>query len=135
MVSDGDGALRWFERDGTTLVRQWNINAGGGNGSRHPDAAVSGSDPRVGSHESAGSEVVRKLLPLGEEARSEVVLWTGERIGLLQFGSTPDSEFWSDHGEPGDGTSTEESRYEESMRRALKRQADEVRWTQGLGLG
>ena len=134
LVSDGDGALRWFERDGTTPIRHWNINTNSGTGTSQRDLISQDLSNQASSRESANSEVVRKLLPVGNEPRSEVVVWTGERVGLLQYGPSRDRESWSEGENDEDEPSEEEHQYGEAMRQALARQADEVRWVQGLGL-
>ena len=135
LAADGDGALRWFERDGFAPVRQWNINApvrrprAGGMSSR------SGLEDGADSSQPEQSGVARKLLPIGNSPRSSVLIWTGERVGLLSFGHADTLTDWEAIENGSRNSSTQEHRYEEAMRRALKRQADEVRWVQGLGLG
>ena len=137
LFSDSDGKLKWVERDGSTLVRQWNINT---------------FDSSLSDYESTGSgifnahvnegEVARKLLPVGTGARSEVCVWTGEKIGVLGFKDKPRFSFGVD-GDSGthtpdgssDGENVDERGYGRMMRRALERQADEVRFVRGLGLG
>ena len=136
LFSDSDGKLKWVERDGSTLVRQWNINTfetsfGGSEGAR---SGIFNADPNEG-------DVARKLLPIGTGARSKVCVWTGEKIGVLGFKDKPSFSFGAD-GKDGtytpegssDGESIDERDYGRMMRRALKRQADEVRFVRGLGL-
>ena len=129
LFSDSDGQLKWVERDGSTLVRRWNINEY----STPPNELIStggifNNDPNEG-------DVARKLLPVGAKERSEVVLWTGEKIGVLGFKKDPRFAFvygmdnaWSTQG-------ADERDYRRMMRRALETQADEVRFVRGLGLG
>lgn len=94
------------------------------------------------------SEVARKILPTGGNLTGdELLVWTGERIGRLKFSIPEDSdiEMGGDeddlfmHAEVDEEKREEmrhkhrdewekERRYEETMRRALERQADEVRW-------
>lgn len=144
LFSDGDGKLKWVERDGSTLVRQWNINAFS---SRDPESARGGGIFNAQPNE---GDVALKLLPVdGARARSEVCVWTGEKIGVLGFREKPRFSFVGGDGEASGGTCTPEGSgsgsdgegggfdqrgYERMMRRALKRQADEVRFVRGLGL-
>ena len=137
LFSDSDGKLKWVERDGSTLVRQWNINTFD---SSLSDTESSGSGI-FHAHVNEG-EVARKLLPVDTGARSEVCVWTGEKIGVLGFRDKPRFSFGvdADGGTrtpdgSSDGESVDERHYGRMMRRALERQADEVRFVRGLGLG
>jgi len=135
LFSDSDGQLKWVERDGSTLVRRWNINTY----STAPDilAATQG----IFNNDLNEGDVARKLLPVSAKERSEVLLWTGEKIGVLGFRKNPRFAFGVDGedetvGADGDGgTKLEERDYGRMMRRALERQANEVRFVRGLGLG
>ena len=137
LFSDSDGKLKWVERDGSTLVRQWNINTF--------DTSVSDSESaRSGIFRADPNEgdVARKLLPVGAGAKSEVCIWTGEKIGLLGFRDKPRFSFGVDEKDwtclpdgSSDGESSDERDYGRMMRMALSRQADEVRFVRGLGLG
>ena len=135
VVSDGDGQLRWIERDGTSLVRRWNIN-------QYQPAELSGIFNR--SVVEAGSgDVARKLLSTNAHAsghhidRDELLLWTGEKIGVLAFKSKPQfgMKEWEERVESAEEEAKrhEERMYRHTMRRALERQADEVRFVKGLG--
>ena len=136
IVSDGDGNLRWFERDGSTVVRRWNIN-------KYQSISASGLFNSSALEATAG-DVARKLLPTNGNVdegcvdRDEVLLWTGEKIGLLGFREKPrfGEEEWEERAMSAEeaGRRMEERRYGEVMRRALERQADEVRFVRGLGL-
>ncbi len=132
LFSDGDGQLKWVERDGSTLVRRWNINT-----YTSGDSLMSGIfniNPNEG-------DVARKLLPVSAEERSEVLIWTGEKIGVLgfrehprfAFGGDGDDDTWIMDGRSGPGEMAERD-YGREMREALERQADEARFMQGLGL-
>ncbi|KAI9719315.1 MAG: hypothetical protein M1812_003645 [Candelaria pacifica] len=135
LFSDGDGTLKWMERDGSTEVRRWNINQG--------QIAEPGGLFAPASNASNG-DVVRKILTNGEMSNArvhddELLLWTGERIALLNFANKPDFAD-GQFGETVDSDDEalrlgEERLYGQSMRKALERQADEVRFVQGLGLG
>ncbi len=138
LFSDSDGKVKWVERDGSTLVRQWNINTFDTSVSDSESARRSGifnADPNEG-------DVARKLLPVGTGARSEVCMWTGEKIGILGFKSKPRFSFGGNETDgsctpdgSSDGESFDERDYGRMMRRALERQANEVRFVRGLGLG
>ena len=133
VFSDGDGMLKWVERDGRTLVRRWNINK---YHQQHTRGLFLTSTRETGS-----GDVVRKILPtasLGNGGRAtgdDLLLWTGERIALLGFRTRP--AFGADAFEEGAESveEREERIYGQTMRRALERQADEVRFVRGLGLG
>lgn len=142
VFSDSEGGLKWVERDGHGLVRRWNINTyEAGSGSR-------GGVPMSGGITSAsvsGDLVARKIMPLapnqvssdhGQSGDSDLLIWTGERVGVV----STDARF-VDHEEmvrhlEGDGDAheervrqkNEEEQYSKIMRRALERQADERRW-------
>ena len=136
VVSDGDGSIRWMERDGSTLVRRWNINQ------------YEGSEKivifRSSSAEPHG-DVARKLVPVnlgGTDAQAdgdELLIWTGERIGVLAFKNRPQFglEDWEERVETAEEKikRREERIYGETMRRALEKQANEVRFVRGLGAG
>ncbi|CAF9936987.1 MAG: hypothetical protein ALECFALPRED_007033 [Alectoria fallacina] len=136
LFSDSDGQLKWVERDGSSLVRRWNINTFDTSISDSESArsGIFNVDPNEG-------DVARKLLPVGTGARSEVCVWTGEKIGVLGFKDKPRFSFGVDKDGTctpegsSDGESIDERDYERMMRRALERQADEVRFVRGLGLG
>ncbi|MCJ1361721.1 hypothetical protein MMC16_000821 [Acarospora aff. strigata] len=150
--SDSDGGLKWVERDGSTLVRRWNINeyeyrhqrreeAHGGGGGLFPTTVLEAG--------SGSGDVARKILTTNGGSLNEksvrhdnLLLWNGERIGLLKFASKPDSSEAQDLGDDENGEGgqevlrrREERIYGLTMRRALERQADEVRFVRGLGLG
>ena len=137
LFSDSDGQLKWVERDGSTLVRRWNINTFNISVSDFESArsGIFNADPNDG-------DVARKLVPVGTGARSEVCVWTGEKVGILGFRDKPRFSFgvdetdgtWTPDGSS-DGESVDERDYARMMRRALERQANEVRFVRGLGLG
>ena len=136
LFSDGDGKLKWVERDGSTLVRQWNINTFDGSFSDSESArgGIFNAQPNEG-------DVALKLLPAGTGVKSEVCVWTGEKVGMLGFRDKARFSFGMDETNgtctpdgSSDGESIDERSYERVMRRALERQADEVRFVRGLGL-
>ena len=141
MFSDSGGVLKWVERDGSTLVRRWNINT-------WPASPKIHSAFRRGIFNFAPNEgdVARKLLALNDSESSEVCVWTGEKIGILSFRSQPRLGFTGEdetsksgsevesEGEPGP-SEVQQRRFHRMMRRALERQADEARFMPTLGLG
>lgn len=145
VYADGDGNLKWVERDGFTPVRRWNVN---------PDAPAEltgdiGSlffSPSLGRGE---GDIVQKIVPttvvnaqtesrrLGED---NLLIWTGDgRVGVVGFGHEPlwrGEEFEeAAEREREEVKGREERAYGRMMRRALERQAHEARWIRGLGLG
>lgn len=124
VFSDGDGMLKWVEKDGSTLVRKWNINQF----SQHD--SVMGVFGGVSDDDSG---VARKILPLHEESQSELAIWTGEKIGIVGFRKNPRFGPWREDDESMKEKELE-GLYGERMRMALERQADEVRFTRWLGL-
>lgn len=134
VVSDGGGNLKWLERDGFTEARRWNI-------AHDSVEAPSG----IFGNEDSGDIVIK--LANTHNGRSEravneddLVLWTGEKIGLLSFSSGPgfSAEDFEAKGPQTPGEAQKESderEYSQKMRRALESNADEVRFMRGLGLG
>ena len=128
VYSDGDGMLKWVEKDGSTLVRRWNINH------YHEREAPRGL---FGGVRGDDDDVARKILPLHEGSQSELAIWTGERIGIVGFRKNPrfgPSQDKEDQDEEGREEREMEGLYGDRMRIALERQADEVRFTRFLGL-
>jgi hypothetical protein len=130
VVSDGSGNLKWLERDGFTEARRWNISHGSVEAPRGIFGTLGDSYLDSGS-----GDIVIKIL----ENQGELVLWTGEKIGLLNFSSKPG--FTADSFEDAAKTAEEahqereEEIYSATMRRALENQANEVRYVRGLGIG
>ena len=133
LFSDSGGQLKWVERDGSTLVRRWNINTYTNSTTDiTPTQGIFNNDPNEG-------DVARKLLPVSAKERSEILLWTGEKIGVLGFKKKPRFAFEdsgdedvADVGQAVNGVN--ERDYGRIMRRALETQANEVRFVRGLGL-
>lgn len=130
VVSDGGGNLKWLERDGFTEARRWNIAHGSIEAPRGIFGTLGDSYMDTGS-----GDIVIKIL----EHQGDLVLWTGEKIGLLTFSSKPG--FSAESFEESEKTAEEahiereERVYSDTMRRALEHQANEVRYVRGLGLG
>ncbi|TLD38305.1 Threonine-tRNA ligase [Venturia nashicola] len=148
--SDGDGNIKWVERDGHSPIREWNLN-------EHPGMAVSSSQitPNVTTgngreawdNTAVPDDIVQLMLPtmpkssLGHTRLGEdnLVIWTGDgKLGLLGFGK----EKWDWSGLEEQALEFEEQsrrkverEYVGIMGRALRRQADEMHFVRNLGLG
>lgn len=130
VISDGGGNLKWMERDGFTEGRKWNISEGS-------VASPRGIFGTLGDSymDSGYGDIVIKIL----ENKGDLILWTGEKIGLLNFSNKPG--FTADSFERAAKTAEEvllereERVYSKTMRRALEHQANEVRYVKGLGVG
>ena len=160
ITGDADGIIRWIERDGRQEVRRYDIFGGNGEASRQPSPQsrrpVGGSrwcDGTTGYYTcpdgTMRSEVVRKLVTLGGSSESGgsggasqagVVVWTGERLGVLSVGhqrprKVRNSKIREVAIVDGEEASVDEEaeRYEAEMRRALESQGDELRIMKGLG--
>jgi len=143
VYSDSEGNIKWVERDGRAEVRRFNLNTSQPHDPSQPRGLWPSSGPQ-----NQNSEVARKVLPTGGNlSGDELLVWTGERIGRIRFSvpaghdvDTEDEEDdWFMHAEVDEETREvmrkkhrdeleKERKYEEAMRRALERQADEVRW-------
>jgi hypothetical protein len=160
VFSDGDGNLKWVERDGFSHVRTFNINDQPS--STPSDASDYGIWSSTASELPGQGDIVQKIIPTqpvsastsGSDTlmfgrsdinQSNLLLWTGDgAIGLLGFGySNPlgEEEEWHDaveaQAEHAEQRAREdaERQYGMAMRRALERNADEVRFVRGLGMG
>lgn len=132
--------MKWLERDGFTEARRWNIAHGSVEAPRGIFGTLGDSYMDSGS-----GDIVIKLAntrngPDKNVNEDDLVLWTGEKIGLLSFSSRPG--FTADSFENTGKKTPEEVRreieertYSETMGRALEANANEVRWMRGLGLG
>ncbi|KAH7394502.1 F-box domain-containing protein [Pyrenochaeta sp. MPI-SDFR-AT-0127] len=153
VFSDGDGNLKWVERDASTPVRQFNINDFQ---PQSPDQNTSQQLVNSRPNNEAGwGDIVQKLLPtvnpslltpyshssIDSLGQDNLVIWTGDgKLGMLGFGS--ESPFEADLFEDAleeqvDGSESEKVREREygvEMRRALELQARELRWLRGYGL-
>jgi hypothetical protein len=137
LFSDGDGFIKWVERDGFTEVRRHRIGPGEKIAQRSIFASMPGSD-----------EIARKLLSTEtagwapEVNSSDVLFWTGDKLGLVGFSSRPgfDAADFEDEAEsvrtPEEVAAEKaEQLYNERMRLALERQANDVRFVRYLGAG
>lgn len=160
VYSDGDGNIKWMERDGFTPIRSYNINP-----DRPAEPPQHGDQPpRVDSPFDVGTlfsaptqqhgegDIVQKLVPTlhrsatdsthlsAELNKDDLVVWTGDgRVGLLGFGTRPlfDQGDFEERVESAEEAArrAREREYGRTMRRALERQAADVRFVRGLGLG
>ena len=191
VFADGDGNLKWHERDGFSVVRTFNINESlhphdHGRDARHGELGGDSAGGRLPTEPSPGQgDIVQKILPThhpitasnsaplsphtaGQSTdnnntksredlpTSNLLLWTGDgRIGVLGYGphdpvrpprtKIEDLESSQEDREETRGNSAEaveqraredaERQYGMAMRRALERNADEVRFVRGLGMG
>ncbi|KAI1421378.1 hypothetical protein F5Y12DRAFT_718490 [Xylaria sp. FL1777] len=131
--SDGQGYLKWMERDGFTEVRRHKIGKVEKITHRSLFGAMPGSD-----------DIARKLLSTRTHAGNctcnddDILFWTGETLGLVSFSSASGfspEDFVENTKTPEEAAADEEEQvYAERMRLALERQADEVRFVQNLGM-
>ncbi|KAI5859649.1 F-box domain-containing protein [Durotheca rogersii] len=136
VFSDGQGYLKWFERDGFTEVRRHKI----GKSEKILHRSLFGSMP-------GSDDIARKILstqPSGQDGETQVnkddiLFWTGEKLGVLGFSSQTgfSAEDFEENTKTPDEMAAEEEEqmYGERMRLALERQANEVRFVQDLGAG
>ncbi|KAI8624247.1 F-box domain-containing protein [Xylariaceae sp. FL1651] len=132
VFSDGQGYLKWVERDGFTEVRRHKV----GKAEKVTQRSLFGTMP-------GSDDIARKLLSTQTEQHNgtpnddDILFWTGETLGLVSFSSKPGfstEDFVQSTKTPEEvATEEEEKLYGERMRLALGRQADEVRFVQNLG--
>lgn len=146
LYADGNSMLTWVERDGSTIVRRWPINQH--QTTNTSAAAAATADARASPSSSQGmfsSSAVnnsnrrdfgRKLLRTGPNATDEILLWTGEKIGVVGFRDAVFRDEVKAEGEEKKSKEEEEwERYASRMKIALERQADEVRFMAGFAHG
>ncbi|KAK2061936.1 F-box domain-containing protein [Colletotrichum caudatum] len=135
VFSDGSGLLKWFERDGFTEVRRHKIGHSEISERSSLFASMPGSD-----------DLARKILStqtrngLDNVNDDDMLFWTGEKLGLVSFSGKPgfaSDDFDEPVPKSDDEAKVEEAEkeYGERMRLALERQADDVHFVRGLGLG
>lgn len=133
VFSDGQGYLKWMERDGFAEVRRHKIGKVEKVTHRSLFGAMSGSD-----------DIARKLLSTRTEAEinipndDDILFWTGETLGLVSFSSKAGSfpeDFVENTKTPEEVVAEEEEQaYARQMRLALERHADEARFVQNFGM-
>lgn len=146
VFSDGDGNLKWVERNGMTTIQTYNINEAGDSRSfNQAQSAAQGPE-----EEPSQGDIVQKITPLQSPIsswsskrpdvnQSDLILKTGDgRIGVLGFGH---KTLYAREEEEAIVETTEErvrrdaeKQYRETLGRALQSQADEVRFMRGLGM-
>jgi hypothetical protein len=108
VFSDADGGLKWVERDGKSIVRRWNVNSYQIHQESFPrliNGVRGGSGGQnAGRLEAAvhGEEVVRKIIPTGTGEADDLLVWTGERVGLVSFGRSEEQFYDAEEGPPGE---------------------------------
>lgn len=162
VFADGEGNVKWVERDASTPVRQFNINestrtpaCARGSGRDRVSPCTFGTTPAI---EENNGDMVQRILPTlnpsllssppstpsPDPGPPNLLLWTTDgTLSLLGFGrkTTPlfDADVFQDALEQqvaGDEVDRKaaEREYGVEMRRALEVQAREVRWLRGYGL-
>jgi len=160
VFSDGDGNIKWTERNGWLPIRTFNINEAieppsfNQMQSYAQDASASGLFSSSASEMPGNGDIVQKLIPtcpasnsllasgsgVETSARSnDLLMWTGDgRIGLLGFGYTDPvkNDEIMEKAKSAEERALEdaERQYAGTLRRALEGQADEARFMRGLGL-
>ncbi|KAI4597144.1 hypothetical protein KJ359_004655 [Pestalotiopsis sp. 9143b] len=136
VYSDGDGQLKWIERDGFTEVRRHKIGHGEKVASGSLFASMPGSD-----------EIARKLLSTrtveagadDDVNEEDILFWTGEKLGMVGFSSQPGftaDDFKVDTRTPDEIAFQEKTElHSEEMRQVLVGQASDVRYARFLGAG
>ncbi|KAL9059690.1 MAG: hypothetical protein Q9162_000991 [Coniocarpon cinnabarinum] len=108
VFTDGDGCLKWMERDGSTLVREFNINDYIP-WRRRSVEATRGAEIRTVYHDRAGADspmiassddeeaeglfaegengdMIQRVIPTGDE-KNDLLIWTADgRLGIVGFG-------------------------------------------------
>ncbi|PQE20253.1 F-box domain-containing protein [Rutstroemia sp. NJR-2017a BBW] len=140
VVSDGGGNLKWFERDGFTEARRWNIAHGSVEAPRGIFGTLGDSYMDSGS-----GDIAVKIQTTGPGRsdhpvnQDDLVLWTGDKLGLLNFSTKPGftAESFEENARTEEEAlkEKEERTHAATMRRALELQANEVRYVRGLGMG
>lgn len=152
VFSDGDGNVKWVERDGSTPVRHFNMN----DFQRSPSEPVQHAQLVSAQPDTEASlgDIVQKILPTMQPSLlsrpplssnevlglDNLVVWTGDgKLGMLGFGHDPsfESDVFEDALEEQGVDAREKVRereYSIEMRRALEHQARELRWLRGYGL-
>jgi hypothetical protein len=146
VFTDGDGNVKWVERDGFSPIRAWNLN--GTEQSTAGGTWASNSFSGLSEPHEQPEDIVQLLLPTRPKAttvRSEafgednLVIWTAEgKLGLLGFGKpkwdTSDiDEVASRHEDL--VRRREERDYDVEMGQALRAHANELNFLRNLGMG
>ncbi|KAH7027449.1 uncharacterized protein B0I36DRAFT_327104 [Microdochium trichocladiopsis] len=135
VYSDGQGYLKWVERDGFSEARRHKI----GQSERASQSSLFRSMP-------GSDDIAMKILStrttsggVAEDTQAnsdDILFWTGDKLGLATFSSKPAffaEDFWE--GTKDDPDAEAEQLYSERMRLALERQAQDVHFVRELGAG
>ncbi|KAB5584840.1 hypothetical protein GE09DRAFT_946391 [Coniochaeta sp. 2T2.1] len=136
-VSDANGYIKWFERDGFTEIRRVKIGHCEG---RRSTGQGTDEEPSVFAR-SALDDIARKILPTGpvegagdRRNVNDLLFWTGDKLGTVGFstqqGTVPE-DFCGEEGAVDRERAEREERYAELVRTALVRHAEEARWLDG----
>lgn len=141
VYSDGDGNIRWVERDARAPVRSWNINVDRplpNPRSNGPHGSNRGNNDgyRSGVREEQG-EIARKLIPSGGTLNEdEVLIWTGERLGSVGFYPRP--HYYAEEDDDDlceDEDKLREREYMEGMEYTMQAQIDNIHLVRSMHLG
>lgn len=97
VFSDADGGIKWVERDGRSVVRRWNVNSYQLYKDAFPKVKSRGRQGRAGGLVEAGlhgEEVIRKIIPTADGEAGDLLVWSGERVGLVSFGRGEEEEWF-----------------------------------------
>jgi hypothetical protein len=133
-VSDAQGYIKWFERDGFTEIRRCRIG--------HCEGPRNATGEDLGPPTFNRDDMARKILPTGsvqggtEANDNDLLFWTGDKLGSIGFTTKPGT-LPQDFFEPGeiDEQDEETTRYDEAVRQALMQHAEEARWLGELRAG
>ncbi|RPA94296.1 hypothetical protein L873DRAFT_1702017 [Choiromyces venosus 120613-1] len=115
VTGNAEGCISFFERDARTVIREHWVVGGG---------KASSGIWNVGED---GGDVIRRVKPL-RSGDGKILVWAGDRLGLLGVGR--DQEVL----EEAVRLEGEEEEYSMKMRELLRRQGEEVRILDGMGL-
>ncbi|RKU48467.1 hypothetical protein DL546_003141 [Coniochaeta pulveracea] len=129
-VSDAQGYIKWFERDGCTEIRRSKI------GHHEVEGGQTGN---MFASMSSADDLARKILPTKEGSTgvndNDLLFWTGENLGLVGFGIEPSVD-GSDNDSNAERTARQiiednddmEDQYREFMRLGLYHNAQNGAW-------
>ncbi|KIW08609.1 uncharacterized protein PV09_00568 [Verruconis gallopava] len=150
VFSDGDGNVRWVERDGFSPVRTWNLNdlARGTNSADMRQDLRATYGTAMGLQEQTPEDIVQLLLPTRPKSTTaahasrygedNLVIWTGEgKLGMLSFGRPKwEAITVEEHAESFENAQRrrEEKEYDVEMGQVLRAHANELNFMRHLGL-
>lgn len=134
VTGDADGTIKWFERDGRKLARAYVIKAPDWRKKREGlwgtgDAATTATGGGLRAGSGGSGEVVRKVI-VTKQGGEELIVWAGDRIGVLGTYGADEPEEVKEGGDEGDI----EEAYLRGMREVLQGEAERVRVMAGLGV-